>query len=471
MLTSPPPAITATASVWTLPALLNEAMTSVADEIYPMLSPDRKQLYFASSGLYGVGGYDLYVSEWDDVTGDWSVPVNMGFPYSSPANDFLFINSDDGRYTLFASDRDCPQDSVWVYVLEYDNMPVRSEVTDPLELQKLAHLEPFAKVGTSGADVKSDIPENVDTRRYMDKMAQVRALRDTISFYESTVEEEREKYAMVEGENDRKRIAERILAGEALIPEFQKRLNETIVQLQEIEMDFLLNGVVIDPDRLVVEVEREMIGEQNGYAFSKMSMGEPLTLEMEKPEPEFDFSFKILDTAQIVDAPIPDGIIYQIQLFTLSKPVSLKALKGLSPVFEKKTSSGKYIYRVGLFHEYKDVLSRLNTVKRLGFRNACVMGYVDGTEMNVNKVRSAESEREKAVPEMFRVVIIAEEADLDSVAMEGIRQQSGGKDVARADGKLIVGPFESRERAAALAEFVNVMGYGDGRLETIKEIK
>ena len=200
-------------TVWTLPALLNEAMTSVADEIYPMLSPDRKQLYFASSGLYGVGGYDLYVSEWDDVTGDWSVPVNMGFPYSSPANDFLFINSDDGRYTLFASDRDCPQDSVWVYVLEYDNMPVRSEVTDPLELQKLAHLEPFAKVGTSGADVKSDIPENVDTRRYMDKMAQVRALRDTISFYESTVEEEREKYAMVEGENDRKRIAERILAG------------------------------------------------------------------------------------------------------------------------------------------------------------------------------------------------------------------------------------------------------------------
>lgn len=45
-------------TVWTVPALINEHLTSASDEIYPMLSSDGKSLYFASKGLYGVGGYD-----------------------------------------------------------------------------------------------------------------------------------------------------------------------------------------------------------------------------------------------------------------------------------------------------------------------------------------------------------------------------------------------------------------------------
>ena len=49
-------------TLWTYPSMLNESLTSLSDEIYPMLSPDGKSLYFSSDGLYGVGGYDLYVS-------------------------------------------------------------------------------------------------------------------------------------------------------------------------------------------------------------------------------------------------------------------------------------------------------------------------------------------------------------------------------------------------------------------------
>ena len=46
-------------SLWTVPELINEHLTSASDEIYPMLSSDGKSMYFASKGLYGVGGYDL----------------------------------------------------------------------------------------------------------------------------------------------------------------------------------------------------------------------------------------------------------------------------------------------------------------------------------------------------------------------------------------------------------------------------
>jgi hypothetical protein len=169
-------------------------MTSVADEIYPMLSPDGSKMYFSSAGLYGVGGYDIYVSDWDKETGDWSVPVNMGFPYSSPADDFLFISTDDGKYSVFASNRDCSKDSVWVYVLEYDDMPVRRPMTDPAELLAIASLDPAGAQSDEGAhDVEADVPENVDTRRYMNTMSQVRVLRDSIDRLGLAVEDARSR--------------------------------------------------------------------------------------------------------------------------------------------------------------------------------------------------------------------------------------------------------------------------------------
>ena len=49
-------------SLWTVPVLLDEGLTSSGDEIFPVVSPDGKTIYFSSAGLYGVGGYDLYKS-------------------------------------------------------------------------------------------------------------------------------------------------------------------------------------------------------------------------------------------------------------------------------------------------------------------------------------------------------------------------------------------------------------------------
>ena len=457
-------------TLWTVPTLLNEQMTSASNEIYPVVSPDGKQMYFASEGLYGVGGYDLYVSEWDEATNDWSVPRNMGFPYSSPANDFLLVNSPDGKYTLFASDRGCTEDSVWVYVLEYDNMPIRSAMEDSQELMALSLLEPSAaKNDGASTDVKSEIPENVDTRNYMDKMAQVRALKDSIAFCESSLADLREKYSLSEVESEKQNLVEQILDNESQIPGLQERLDVAVKELQKVEMDFLFSGVVIDPDKLLAEAEREIVTESPDYAFSKMSMGEPLTLEMEVPKSKFDYSFKILDQAQMAeDMTIPEGIVYQIQIFSASNKASIASLKGLSPVFETRSSSGRYIYRVGLFNTYSDVLAHLNKVKRLGFRSAYIIGYVDGKEMSVSKVRTSEAERKKAAVALYRVMIIPSGGDPDGSAMTGIRQQAGGKDIARVEGGLIVGPFENKTEAVALVEFVEVMGYGDAELETIQ---
>ncbi len=454
-------------SLWTVPSLLNEQLTSPSDEIYPMLSSDGRTMYFASEGLYGVGGFDIYMSEWSDEDNDWSVPVNMGFPYSSPADDFLFINTDDESHTIFASNRECSSDSVWIYVLEYDSMPVRRAVDEPSRLVEMSRLIPSDSSETlGGTAVSADMPENVDTKRYMDKMVEVRSLRDSISFYENSLDDERNSFAISNDDDERERLTNEILRKEARIPQLQDSLDRAVAKLQEIEMDFLFSGVVIDPDMMMAEADREIVGETTRYAFSKMNMGGPFELNMVVPEKKFDYSFMILDEGQFAeDNTIPDGIIYQIQMFTVSRPTTVANLKGLSPVFERKTASGKFIYSVGLFNTYNDVLSKLNTVKKAGFKSAFIVAFIDGKEVSVSKAR-AEENKKPEVQTFYNVEIVPEGGDLDSAVSDGIRQQTSGKDMARkerTDGgfSYVVGPFEDKKAADAVVDFVKAMGISE----------
>lgn len=438
-------------TVWSVPSLLNEYMTSDSDEIYPMLSPDGSQLYFSSAGLHGIGGYDIYVSEKDPATGDWSVPVNMGFPYSSPADDFLFINTDDSEYSIFASNRDCPKDSVWVYVLDYDNMPVRRSITNPEELRNIARLEPAVSEEVSSG-VKADVPENVDTRRYMEKMSQVRSLRDSIDELGLDIEDARMS-------NDE----EAVLDGEFALVALQDSLAKVSAELQQIEMEFLFSGVVIDPDKLMAEADKEIVAQTADYVFTKNSFGKPLSLKMLDPVPEFDYSFKILEEGQFAeDQTLPKGLVYQIQMFTLSSKATIAKLKGLSPVFENKTPTGKYIYRVGVFRTYADVLANLNSVKKLGFKSAFIVAFNDGKELTVAKARAVEAEKKA---HLYEVRIETGSDDLDPAVASGIRQQASGKDIARVekeDGtkRYVVGPFSDKETAENLAAFIRAMGGG-----------
>lgn len=460
-------------SIWTYPSLINEQMTSVADDIYPMLSPDRRSLFFSSAGLYGVGGYDLYVSEWDDETADWSTPVNLGFPFSSPADDFLLINTDDGKYTIFASNRECGKDSVYVYVLEYDSMPVRKAVDDPQELAAISRLEPSGHIIDDGSDVNADIPENVDTRRYMEKMAEVRALSDSLSLCEISLEEDRNLYVMSSDADERIALTNRIMELESKMPSIQDSLARATEILRKIEMEFLFSGVVIDPDKLMAAADREVVGEATSYTFTRMGLGESLSLAMMPPPVVFDYTFKVLEEGQFaLDNTLPEGIVYQIQLFSLSTKATVKNLKGLSPVFEHKAANGRFTYRAGLFRTYKDVLANLNTVKRVGFRSAFIVAFNDGKEIAVSKARSIEAQL-KAKPVFYEVRILARAAELDDASISGISQQASGKDIAKvesAEGTVyVIGPYSDKAAAESLVAFANAMGIGKVELKTINK--
>ena len=275
-------------STWARPTQLVDSMFSPSDDIYPMLSADGKELYFSSKGLYGVGGYDLYVSKWDEENGKWGSPMNMGYPYSSPYDDFLYAPSRDGKHVVFASNRECPSDSVWVYVLKHQDLPVRKDIADSDELKRIMNLDPagYAERIERKSPVETNIPENLDTKKYLDKITEVRALEDTITVYNERLQKDRNEYALSTDEDDRLELTNRILQQEAMIPLVQEQLDAAKMQLQKIEMEFLFSGVVIDPDKLLAQADREIVGEATTYTFIKRSFGPEFELKFEPEKDE-----------------------------------------------------------------------------------------------------------------------------------------------------------------------------------------
>ena len=230
-------------------------------ELFPLVSGNER--YFAARDLYGMGGYDLYVSRWDEKTSDWGAPQNLGFPYSSPYDDFLFMNTDDGKFSIFASNRECPADSVNVYVVEYEPNPVRSAVSDPAQLRQIASLEVPGKVREQKAPASEQV-EDDNVRAYREKITAVRAARDSITAAARSLESLRDRYASASGE-EKSGLAAALTDGEINMALLQASLDKASRELRDIEMDFLLNGVVISAE----------------------SFAQPR--EEEKPEPEFRF--------------------------------------------------------------------------------------------------------------------------------------------------------------------------------------
>lgn len=271
-------------STWTRPAEADVELLSNGSEIFPMLSPDGNHLYFSSNGFYGVGGYDIYVSSKDSKTGKWQRPVNLGFPYSSPANDYLLISTSDGLHTIFASDRDCPKDSVNVYVLEYDAVPVRKEITSTDELRALAALEPPVDEGR-----KEDLmPENTETQKYMSQIAIVKTLRDSVYRCGKNLEEKRSQFADSDDNEERERLTADIFKMEKDLPALRDSLERASVILREIEMEFLFNGVILDPDKIQQDADKEIPDVAHDFDFIRKEYGDTLIIKFEPLLPKED---------------------------------------------------------------------------------------------------------------------------------------------------------------------------------------
>ena len=84
---------------------LGENINTKYDEDSPFINYDGKSLYFSSKGHGGAGGYDIFRTEYDEATNEWSTPVNLGFPVNTPDNDIFFVSTNNGKKAYYSSVR------------------------------------------------------------------------------------------------------------------------------------------------------------------------------------------------------------------------------------------------------------------------------------------------------------------------------------------------------------------------------
>lgn len=79
---------------WTRAKNVGKPVNTVYDEISPFIHVNNRILYFASNGLVGFGGYDIFFSE-RDTSSVWTSPRNIGSPVNNHEDQFsLFITAD-----------------------------------------------------------------------------------------------------------------------------------------------------------------------------------------------------------------------------------------------------------------------------------------------------------------------------------------------------------------------------------------
>lgn len=88
---------------WSTPENLGEVINTEAWESAPSLSPDKRDLYFASNRAGGLGKSDIYVSH-RMPDGQWSTPKNAGIRINSAGNESCPFIHADNQTLYFTSD-------------------------------------------------------------------------------------------------------------------------------------------------------------------------------------------------------------------------------------------------------------------------------------------------------------------------------------------------------------------------------
>lgn len=85
------------------PVNLGPTINTLGDEMSPFIDAGSSILYFASNGHTSVGGFDIFSSQGSATS--WSIPENIGLPFNSSADDYYYVQKDDGTGGFFASNR------------------------------------------------------------------------------------------------------------------------------------------------------------------------------------------------------------------------------------------------------------------------------------------------------------------------------------------------------------------------------
>lgn len=111
---------------WSDPENLGPEINTIGDESAPYIHADNQTLYFTSGGHLGYGGTDLFMVKKQGK--GWSKPINLGYPINTIENEGSLVVAADGKTAYYTSDRSDTRGGLDLYSFELrdDVRPART---------------------------------------------------------------------------------------------------------------------------------------------------------------------------------------------------------------------------------------------------------------------------------------------------------------------------------------------------------
>jgi tetratricopeptide (TPR) repeat protein len=391
------------------------ALNSQGNEILPYFDPIEKDIYFASDGRSGVGGFDLYKSHYDTERDQWSDPVNLGFPVNSVMDEYLLLPGTDLGMVLFFTNRNRTDSTVAVYRLHLTEPKKKTANNDPQALLKIARLgdkadefladiEEAGRVkrvpGSEGAasGVASAVPppevkEELPVSAYQLTLSLALQHQVTSDSLKDLAASARIKVRESKDPNDRWVWQKQIMVWEKKARD-EEELADQLYSKMDMERTDLSAGYAVNPPE-TIEVDR-VIGDLTVYRYK--GSGPSIKSVNKSIVPAATNNFDILSQSPYdgshpipMDIDLPSGIFYRIQLGAYGQPIDPDHFGGISPITgEHLKQRGLIKYYAGKFSRYEDASSVLPRIHTLGFEDAFIVAWYNGNPVPTQKAKQLE---------------------------------------------------------------------------------
>ena len=424
-----------------------KSLNTDGDELLPYFDPIENDVYFASNGREGMGGFDLYKSHYDVERDVWSEPLNLGFPVNSVNDDYLLLPGNDLGMVMFFSNRQGMDSSMTVYRVRLVEPKKPLSATDIRGMQKIAMLGGVAEMMLAEVESVEDKPGReaaVKKELMADKATDDRPLTITITepaeneVYQATLSRAFKHQAAADSlselaTNARIRIREsndpndkwvwqkQIMVWERKAKSKQLQADEMYAMLHEgnerdqevkhpetIAIDTVINDITVykytgtgspaspKPEPVASEPQKALALKSEPYtplkkeAKSKSTDGRIAGQSMSR--------FQILSASPYsasnpipLDVSLPYGVFYRIQLGAFGKEIDQDVFGGISPVTgETVKDKGLTRYYAGKFISYSDASTALQKVRNNGYPDAFIVAYYNGQRTSSSKARALE---------------------------------------------------------------------------------
>ena len=257
---------------------------------------------------------------------------------------------------------------------------------------------------------------------------------------------------------------------------------------EEIELEEEVSPIVQDEEEIVASEEPEI-------PETRIVVEDVRSNKFIPPKKVVDDIFQVTEDAVYsddnpipVNPPLPDGLVYKVQVGAFRNPIPQDLFKGFAPISAEKVRDDITRYRVGYFTSFDVANESKNKVRELGYKDAFVVAIMNGDRVSIKEAKSIQSSLPPVVADIkedndiVNNVIEEEETPNDDVVVElnnddNLANALSAKDISGVFYSVQVGAFSKPLEAnnsinvspLVVSKVNGLYKYSTGNFKTIEE--